>query len=225
VGLFCGEEDTRKIDALSHDYGALEEVVAATCTEEGYKAKVCSHCGDEIEKETIPALGHDFGDWEEITAATCIADGEETRTCSRCDEEETQPINALGHDYGELVVVLAATCDDEGYKAKVCSRCDDETEKETIPKLTGEDCGETSIGDILVDQSAVTLYPNPTADKLYIQTTETIKRIEIYNAQGQVVKIIQNNVREISVNDLKAGIYTLRITTDKGFASQRFVKE
>jgi hypothetical protein len=83
----------------------------------------------------------------------------------------------------------------------------------------------SSIGKVAPNQPNVVLYPNPTSDKLYIHTSETIKRIEVYNMQGKVVKIVTTNVRELSVANLKAGSYTIRITTDKGFVTQKFVKK
>jgi M6 family metalloprotease-like protein len=77
---------------------------------------------------------------------------------------------------------------------------------------------------VSLENSEITLFPNPTSGKLYIQTTESIKRVEIYNIQGIAVKVVQNHVRELFVDDLETGVYFIRITTDKGVFTQRLVR-
>ncbi len=73
-------------------------------------------------------------------------------------------------------------------------------------------------------ESTFNVYPNPVADVLNIQTKETVKRIEIFNLQGQLLKVVEGAKQEVSVAGLSAGTYLLKLTTDKGVASQRFIK-
>jgi hypothetical protein len=57
-------------------------------------------------------------------------------------------------------------------------------------------------------------YPNPVTDRLFIEPTETVKRVEILNITGQRVRLLkpQNSGKiEINVNDLQTGVYFLRI--------------
>ncbi len=58
---------------------------------------------------------------------------------------------------------------------------------------------------------------------LNIQTSETVKRVEIYNLQGKLMKVVEG-ANEVSVSELSAGSYFLRLTTDKGVSAQGFIK-
>ena len=56
--------------AISHDY--KEEIVAPTCTEEGYTKHTCTRCGDSYTDNETEALGHAY----------------ENGKCIRCGEDE-----------------------------------------------------------------------------------------------------------------------------------------
>ena len=116
----CGEKETRKTDALGHDYKAV--VTAPTCTAKGYTTYTCSRCGDKYTGNEVAALGHDYK--AVVTAPTCTAKGYTTYTCSRCGDSYNGEENAaLGHDY--KAVVTAPTCTAKGYTTYTCSRCGD----------------------------------------------------------------------------------------------------
>ncbi|MBQ1653978.1 MAG: T9SS type A sorting domain-containing protein [Bacteroidales bacterium] len=82
-----------------------------------------------------------------------------------------------------------------------------------------------------IDETAVSeiaLFPNPATDILNITTSETISEIEIVNTLGQVVKRIEVNSDNAvcDVEELKAGVYVVRIRTASATLSQRkFIKE
>ena len=78
----------------------------------------------------------------------------------------------------------------------------------------------------------ISIYPNPATDILNITSSETISEIEIVNEMGQVVKRIEANSDNAvcDVNELKAGVYMVRIRSAKSdtsttFSVRRFVKE
>jgi hypothetical protein len=74
----------------------------------------------------------------------------------------------------------------------------------------------------------IALFPNPATDILNITSSETISEIEIVNVMGQVVRRIEVNADNAvcDVEDLKAGVYMMRIHTEGTVVSQRkFVKE
>jgi hypothetical protein len=60
------------------------------------------------------------------------------------------------------------------------------------------------------------LFPNPAKDILNIETSLKIEKINVYDASGKVVKILQNIGKSIDVSTLKTGVYHLEIFTDKG---------
>ena len=105
------------------------EEVAATCTEDGQKAKEwCSLCGAvKTGGGIIPATGHK----EEVIQAvnpTCEKTGlTEGVKCSVCGEilKEQKDVPATGHSYGEWTVTENATCVKEGKETKTCTKCGD----------------------------------------------------------------------------------------------------
>ncbi|MBQ2542375.1 MAG: T9SS type A sorting domain-containing protein, partial [Bacteroidales bacterium] len=74
----------------------------------------------------------------------------------------------------------------------------------------------------------INLFPNPANDILNISSSETISEIEIVNTLGQVVKRSEVNSDNAvcDVEELKAGVYVVRIRTASATLSQRkFIKE
>jgi hypothetical protein len=75
------------------------------------------------------------------------------------------------------------------------------------------------------EEKAFSVYPNPTSDKLTIDTKgENIRSVEVINTLGQVVlhPMVLNN--SIDISSLSAGMYTLSVTTFNGTATQRILK-
>ena len=82
------------------------------------------------------------------------------------------------------------------------------------------------IDDLSANQhSLIRIIPNPANDYIELQVTSnkpTVKRVEFYNAFGQLVKIvpfdaqIQNNVfiQKISISDLSKGIYVVKVESN-----------
>ena len=68
------------------------------------------------------------------------------------------------------------------------------------------------------------IYPNPVIGTLKIQTDETITDCQIFNIQGQLIYSTKSSVKEIATENWATGIYIIRITTEKGTAEKRFVK-
>lgn len=67
------------------------------------------------------------------------------------------------------------------------------------------------------------VYPNPTTDVLNIETTESISNVIVYNIAGQ--KVLQANTQTLNVSTLQAGVYVLKIETENGIATSKFVKK
>jgi len=87
-------------------------------------------------------------------------------------------------------------------------------------------CVDVSIVNIdESDKDALfTLFPNPVSGTLYINTKEPITDCQIYNIQGQLIYSTKSNIKEISTDSWASGIYIIRITTEKGNAEKRFMK-
>jgi hypothetical protein len=73
----------------------------------------------------------------------------------------------------------------------------------------------------------INVYPNPATDNLYVglESTEVvIEQLDIYNLQGQCVKTALNS-SQISTSDIASGMYLLRIITNKGITTHKFIKQ
>jgi len=73
----------------------------------------------------------------------------------------------------------------------------------------------------------VAIYPNPVSDILTVEAQEAIENVEVYNLVGALVisKKDQTNKVELSVSDLPAGTYFIRMTTQSGSETRSFVKK
>lgn len=70
------------------------------------------------------------------------------------------------------------------------------------------------------------VYPNPVNDVVNIASLNNseITKVSITDINGRVVKEINSNVAAVSVGDLTAGIYFLKINTLEGIGTSKFVK-
>ncbi|MBP7965147.1 MAG: starch-binding protein [Paludibacteraceae bacterium] len=90
-----------------------------------------------------------------------------------------------------------------------------------------EGCDITPIKHI-VNNQAITIYPNPAENTLYITTEGAMKNIEIFSAMGALISRIERNMtsQTIDVSTVQSGIYFIRIMLDNGsFATSKFIKK
>ncbi|MDR1582752.1 MAG: T9SS type A sorting domain-containing protein [Prevotellaceae bacterium] len=83
-------------------------------------------------------------------------------------------------------------------------------------------CSPSNIEEIIDADFAI--YPNPVTDILNIQSNEPIKKVEIFNLLGQVVKA-ESYTNSVNMARLSTGIYTVKVTTDAGVNVQKVVKK
>ena len=124
------------ISASGHSYSA--NVVAPTCTAEGYTVNTCSVCNHTYNSDTVPANGHtpDSIVFENIVAATCTVAGSQDSVvyCSVCQTELSRNalvISATGHSYSTNDVT--PTCTAVGYTTHTCSACNHTYNSDTVP--------------------------------------------------------------------------------------------
>ncbi len=91
----------------------------------------------------------------------------------------------------------------------------------------------TSFGFDIVGQTEISgndqfkIYPNPATNLLKIRSAETMNDIMVFNSKGQVV--IQKEMNEknanLDLNNLKSGIYFVRIITDENSVMEKIIIE
>jgi hypothetical protein len=76
------------------------------------------------------------------------------------------------------------------------------------------------------------VYPNPTSDNLNVENGLglTIDRIELLDMSGRVVLVAQkgtfnNELAQISVQNLTTGVYTLKMTAGTQTFTSRIIKQ
>jgi surface protein len=86
----------------------------------------------------------------------------------------------------------------------------------------GLDCSTAGVDD--QKQLDISIYPNPTNDKLFIQGLSSSSKVSIYNVLGKLV-LSQTISKEIDVNNLQSGIYIIKITDEQKEIVRKFIKD
>jgi hypothetical protein len=79
----------------------------------------------------------------------------------------------------------------------------------------------------LDENSMIVLYPNPALNELFMEIDDlAITKISIFDYSGQLIKSIVNNTNnQIDISGLKQGMYILKVSTENGISTNRFVKQ
>ena len=86
------------------------------------------------------------------------------------------------------------------------------TEAVSFKAVTASASGATlTVEDILQPQSGISVYPNPTANRIYIQG-ENILQAELFDLRGRKVKATTQN--QLDLSDTGSGSFILKVTTD-----------
>jgi type IX secretion system substrate protein len=79
----------------------------------------------------------------------------------------------------------------------------------------------TSVPTVLTTE--ISLYPNPTSNTLYFSSN--VDAVDVYDVSGKKVTSVNGSTNQISVQDLAAGTYMVRFTTNNTTTVRKFVKE
>lgn len=71
--------------------------------------------------------------------------------------------------------------------------------------------------------SEISVYPNPSHDKISVRSSEEILKIMFYNLNGQLIKTldVKSLETEISVSDMNTGVYLMQIYTSRSVSTER----
>lgn len=171
----CGEtkvEETPELDKTYH----IKEVVAPTCTSEGYTIYECNEVpGLTYKGEYTAKLPHSWDDGVVTKAATIYEKGVKTFTCTVCGETRTEDIPVLDKTWhkGETV---APTCTEQGYTVYICDQDETLTEKRDYTDALGHD----------YDDGVITTEPTCTTEgvKTYTCKRDGATKTETVDALG-----------------------------------------
>ena len=86
------------------------------------------------------------------------------------------------------------------------------TEAVSFKSVTASASGATlTVEDVLQPKSGISVYPNPTANRIYIQG-ENVLQAELFDLRGRKVKT--TNQKQIDMSDIGSGSFILKVTTD-----------
>ena len=86
------------------------------------------------------------------------------------------------------------------------------------PDLTP--CNALGIDDYVLNN--VRVYPNPSDDLIFIETTQDIQKVEIHTVLGKKVRTYRN-AKQINVSSLKHGIYLLKIFSMNAVVTRKII--
>ena len=75
------------------------------------------------------------------------------------------------------------------------------------------------------NSSNIRLYPNPATALLSISSEKEIQHAEIMNIDGQLVKTISGHFHNVGISDLSDGLYFVKVYTEAGVETLKFVKK
>ena len=75
------------------------------------------------------------------------------------------------------------------------------------------------------NKTILNTYPNPVQDNLFFHQKDDIKKIELINAQGQIILCESQSRNSLDVSFLTKGIYFIQVETQDGFYVNRFIKQ
>ena len=117
----------------------IKEVVAPTCTSEGYTIYECNEVpGLTYKGEYTAKLPHSWDGGVVTKAATIYAKGVKTFTCTVCGETRTEDIKVLDKTWHKGQTV-APTCTEQGYTVYICDQDKNLTEKRDYTAALGHD--------------------------------------------------------------------------------------
>lgn len=80
------------------------------------------------------------------------------------------------------------------------------------------------LGTDEIKNKNITVYPNPTADYIYVSGNKKIASLELYNSNGQ--KVLKANDNKMDLTSVTAGVYILKIVTENGeISSSKIIKK
>jgi hypothetical protein len=81
-----------------------------------------------------------------------------------------------------------------------------------------------------LSEFGINIYPNPTSGLFVIagEAKQSVKSVEVTDISGKTIKQISNPTKdnlEMDLSACPAGIYFLKITTNKGIFTEKIIKQ
>ena len=100
----------------------------------------------------------------------------------------------------------------------------DEYETDTVTDLGTH---TLSVSVNVLNETNVTLYPNPVqSNELYFNSSPPLN-VEIYDITGKLIlsKNLKNSSKSIEISDLNSGLYIVKMTNDFGVQVKKLIRQ
>lgn len=92
--------------------------------------------------------------------------------------------------------------------------------------IVNDSAASLAIDDVVKSTSKVVISPNPMKDFLNISNADKkILEVAFYSIDGKLIKTSKKNASTISVNDLKSGVYIIKVKTSDSEETFKVIKE
>jgi hypothetical protein len=152
-------------------------------------------------------------DWTENGHAT-------SWTVNYKDNNATQwsTVTANAHPY-----TLTGLQPETDYSAYVVANCEDgQSGPSNMVQFT-------TLPDGIADyEQTISLYPNPNNGQFTVNRVQgAVDRVQVYDVYGKLLKTVEVNANtvELDVREFAAGMYFVRVSTEKGVVTKSFVKK
>ena len=81
-----------------------------------------------------------------------------------------------------------------------------------------------SVVDFDLNETSISLFPNPTSTYFEIESTEMISKVNVYSIQGQVVKSFEPQ-SHYDISDLSNGMYFVKIQANNSEVTKEIIKQ
>lgn len=88
------------------------------------------------------------------------------------------------------------------------------------------DCSTLSTSNFSLLDNTVQIFPNPSSNNINVKSKSLINSVEIYNISGVLVKKVDNsgqNEVKIELINHQAGVYLIKVFTDKSVTTQKLI--
>lgn len=81
-----------------------------------------------------------------------------------------------------------------------------------------------STANFQLNESKITLYPNPSKNYFELSSEVAIEKVEVYSLMGQIVKSFETQT-QYDITDLSKGVYLVKVNTTEGSLSKSLIIE
>ena len=84
--------------------------------------------------------------------------------------------------------------------------------------------GTVTSAELVTEEPAVSVYPNPSASQIAVTAPSEILRVVICDTSGSIRKVVEKPEKTIELSDLPAGLYFIKIETLEGVTVSKVIK-